>query len=316
MMKAMFKRLLPLALVLIVTPSLLAETKKRVAISFDDIPRHAGAFFTPDERAAELIDALERAGVEQAGFFVTTGNLKKAHGAGGEKRIAAYVKAGHVIANHTTTHPWLSRTPVEEYIADLDNAEAWLKGRPGKRDWFRFPYLDEGRRDMEKRDALRAALKERGLINGYVTIDNYDWHIDSLASRAKRDGVTMDMDALRDLYVETLLDVSNFYDAIAIDTLGRSPAHVILLHETDLAALFIDDLVAAMKEDGWEIITMDEAYEDPIAEIEPETMFLGSGRVAALAHIKGWERRDLVHERTDEAVLNELFKERVVPQTP
>ena len=37
------------------------------------------------------------------------------------------------------------------------------------RSWFRFPYLDEGAGDKEKRDAVRAGLAERGLVNGYVT---------------------------------------------------------------------------------------------------------------------------------------------------
>jgi len=307
----MFTKLSVLVAALLLFLTTPAFGQKRIALSFDDVPRHAGGFFTPDERSAELRAALERAGVKQAGFFVTTGNLEKRDGAGGEERIAAYVEAGHVIANHSTTHPWLSRSSVEEYLQDIDQAESWLKGRPGRRAWFRFPYLDEGRRDLEKRDAVREGLKKRGLFNAYVTIDNYDWHLDSLASRAKRSGQAMEMEALRELYVETLLQASNFYDEIAVQTLGRSPAHVILLHETDLAAMFVDDLVAALKEDGWEVISIDEAYKDPIAKIEPDTLFLGSGRVAALAHIKGTERRELVHERTDEEVLNALFAERV-----
>lgn len=293
-----------------------AAAQKRIALSFDDVPRRAGAFFTPEERTAQLIAALEQGGVDQAGFFVTTGNLKRPDGAGGEKRIGAYVKAGHVIANHSASHRWLSRTEVANYVADLDEAERWLAKRPGHRPWYRFPYLDEGGRDLAKRDALRAALAERGLANAYVTIDNYDWHIDALASDAKRAGKAMDMAALRDLYVETLVQTADYYDAIAVETLGRSPAHVLLLHETDLAAMFVDDLAAALRADGWEIVTIDHAYRDPIAKAEPDTWFLGSGRVAALAHLKGRAPRELVHERTDEDVLTRLFTERVLKQAP
>lgn len=285
---------------------------KRIALSFDDVPRHAGAFFTPDERAEALIGALKRAGVEQAGFFVTTGNLDKPSGAGGEARIDAYVAAGHVIANHTTTHPWLSRTEVDDYLADIDSAESWIAERPGRRPWFRFPYLDEGRRDLAKRDAIRKGLRKRGLRNAYVTIDNYDWYLDALASKAKRAGRPLDLDALGALYVETLVDVSNFYDRIAVETLGRSPVHVLLLHETDLAAMFVDELVEGLRAAGWSVATIDDAYADALAEQEPDTWFLGSGRVAALAHVAGRTPRELVHERTDEAVLDELFETRVL----
>jgi peptidoglycan/xylan/chitin deacetylase (PgdA/CDA1 family) len=289
-----------------------APKSKQIALSFDDIPRHAGSFFTPDQRTAELISALDRAGVEQAGFFVTTNNLREPDGVGGEERIRAYVDAGHVIANHSDTHPWLSKSEVDDYLADIDTAEEWLAEQPGHRAWFRYPYLDEGKDDRNKRDAVRGALKQRGLFNAYVTIDNYDWYLDGLASRAKSDQVEMDMDGLRSLYVDTLVQAANFYNALALDTIGRSPAHVLLLHETDLAALYIDDLVEALRKDGWEIITMDQAYADPIALIEPDTLVLGSGRVAALAHTKGTPRSGLVHERTDEKVLNRLFAEQVL----
>jgi peptidoglycan/xylan/chitin deacetylase (PgdA/CDA1 family) len=296
--------------VLLATSAGAAE--KRIALSFDDVPRHAGGFFTPDERAIRLIAALARAGVEQAGFFVTVGGLDRPDGRGGEDRIRAYAAAGHVIGNHSTSHPWLSRTELGEYLADIDDAEAWLRGRAGYRPWFRYPYLDEGRRDLEKRDAVRAALRERGLANAYVTVDNYDWHLDALASKAKREGRPLSLEGLRDLYVETLVQAAEFSDDIAVRALGRSPAHVLLLHETDLAALFVEDLVGGLRATGWEIVTLDEAYADPIAAREPDTWFLGGGRVAALAHEKGWEPRLLVHERTDEAVLDRLFAERVL----
>ena len=302
-------------LVLLLAWTAPASAQKRIAFSFDDVPRQAGAFFTPDERTRELIAALRRGGVAQAGFFVTTGNLQRPDGAGGEARIDAYVAAGHVIGNHSTTHPWLSRIESEDYILEIDRAEAWLRGRPGYRPWFRYPFLDEGRRDLAKRDAVRAALRERGLRNAYVTIDNYDWHLDALASAARREGRAMDMEALKTLYVETLVGAADFTDRIAVETIGRSPAHVILLHETDLAAMFVDDLAAALRADGWEIVTMDEAYRDPIAATEPDTWFLNAGRVAALAYIAGREPRNLFHERTDEEVLARLFNERVL-RTP
>src|ERR1700755_3496375 len=45
--------------------------------------------------------ALRRAGVAQAAFFVNPGNLQQPWGAGREAQIAAYVRAGHVIGNHS-----------------------------------------------------------------------------------------------------------------------------------------------------------------------------------------------------------------------
>lgn len=289
-----------------------AAAQKRIALSFDDVPRHAGGFFTPDVRTTRLIAALRKARVEQAAFFVTPGNLEKPDGKGGEARIARYVRAGHAIGNHSYSHLWLSRTPASTYIADIDRATAWLKDRPGYRPWFRFPFLDEGRRDLAKRAEVRAALAARGLSNGYVTIDNYDWHIDALANKAKRAGEPIDIKALRDLYVETLVGAANFYDRVALDALGRQPIQILLLHETDLNAMFIGAVVEGLRKAGWEIVSMDEAYRDPIAKREPDGWFTNGGRVAALAQDAGRAPRDLIDPRTDETVLTELFAARVL----
>ncbi|HWH22523.1 MAG TPA: polysaccharide deacetylase family protein, partial [Allosphingosinicella sp.] len=241
------------------------QPQKRIAITFDDVPRAPGGFMTPEERTELLIQALSQAKIQQAAFVVTTGNLDKPFGRGGEERIAAYAAAGHVIGNHSHSHRRLSQTPAAEYVADIDRAQAWLRNKPGYRPWFRFPFLDEGGKDMARRDAVRAALAKRGLRNAYVTVDNYDWHLEALAAQATREGKVMNLEALRRLYVDVLVDTANFYDRMAVETLGRSPAHVLLLHETDIAALFIGELASALRANGWQIITADEAYRDPIA---------------------------------------------------
>lgn len=239
--------------------------EKRIAFSFDDAPRATGPFLDDDRRTALLIDNLREAGVEQAAFFINPGQIADQPGA--EQRIAAYVAAGHVIANHTATHPSLSDLSVAEYVADIDRAEDWLRGREGYRPWFRYPFLNEGRRDAEKRDAIRAALAQRGLRNGYVTVDASDWFYENAARVALREGRVVDREALRDLYVEAHVDAAEFYDRLAHQALRRAPAHVMLLHETDIAALWIDDLIAALRARGWTIVSADEAYRDPLADL-------------------------------------------------
>ena len=83
--------------------------------------------------------------------------------------------------------------------------------------------------------------------------------------KAKAEGKAIDRDAFRDLYVEAHVDAAEFYDQLARQVIGRSPAHVMLLHETDIAALWIGDLVAALRAKGWTIVSADEAFADPIA---------------------------------------------------
>ncbi|WP_179381028.1 polysaccharide deacetylase family protein [Jannaschia marina] len=277
-----------------------------IALSFDDAPTGDGSFLTGPERTARLIAGLEAAGVEEALFFVMTGGLETAEDA---ERLRAYTGAGHVLANHTHSHPWLRETEPADYLADIDEAARILSDFVPVAPLFRYPYLDEGL-THGRHMAVRSGLRARGLDNGYVTVDTYDWYMQALAGGARDAGRDLDMEALRDVYVSTLLEGVTFYDDVARRHLGRSPRHVLLLHENDLAALFVPDLVAALRAEGWEIIPAREAYDDPIAEIRPDTLFNGQGRIAAIAHAAGAEARDLVPRVEDETYLRALFVER------
>lgn len=314
----MFLRyLLPLTLLAASTGSAPADAQTApavprgtIAITFDDAPRGDGAFFTGSERTRALIDALDRADVDGAMIFVTGRNAEAR--ADGLDRLQAYAAAGHSLANHSYSHTWLWQSEPDDYLADLDRTTRLLEALPGHTPYFRFPFLDEGR-TVEGRDVLRHGLAERGLRNGYVTVDNYDWYMDALVQRAVAAGREVDMDALRQAYIDILLEGIDFYDTLARETLDRSPAHVLLLHENDLAALFIDDLAAALREAGWQIVPAQTAYADPIADMLPDTLFNGQGRVAALAHAAGLRpAREMIPPFEDEAWLEAEFARRGV----
>ncbi|MFN3910420.1 polysaccharide deacetylase family protein [Hyphomonas sp.] len=282
-----------------------SEPRGRVALTFDDAPLGNGAFLTGPERTAHLIAALDEAGVQGAMLFVLTGNI--ANTAEGAERLKAYADAGFRLANHTHAHPALSKTNVDVYLEGIDEAAAILSAFGGVSPYFRYPYLDEGR-TAETRDAVRTALAARGLKNGYVSVDTYDWYMNALAAEAVAKGHPLDMDALGQAYVEILVSDLEFYDTIAQTTLGRSPAHVLLLHENDLAALFAGDLVNELRARGWEVIPAEEAYADPISTAAPDTVFNGQGRVAAIADAKGlFKRSELIAPDEDEDWLRADF---------
>jgi peptidoglycan/xylan/chitin deacetylase (PgdA/CDA1 family) len=280
--------------------------EKRIAFTFDDAPLADGPLFDGPERTRRLIEALKAGGVNQAAIFVTTGNIKDA---AGEARIRAYAKAGHVLANHSHSHRWLREVTPEAYLADIDTAERHLAPLPNVRPWFRYPYLNEAP-DRAKRDAVRVGLEQRRLKNGYVTVDVWDWAIVNLVADAQKNGRKIDMDKLRLMYLDVVLGAIETYDRIAVDALGRSPAHTLLLHENDLAALYADDLAMELRKRGWKIVSPDEAFADPIARETPDTLYLGRGRVSALAAVKGKDPDTLFDRHQDEKVLKQMFEER------
>ena len=288
--------------------ALVGISDKRIAFSFDDAPRGPGGFLEPNERPKLLIEALETAGIEQAAFFINPGRITAHDNDAAD--IAAYAKAGHVLANHTANHSKLSAVSVAAFLADIDAAEKWLKDKPNYRPWFRFPYLDEGQKNKAKRDAVRAGLKQRGLMNGYVTVDASDWYMEDLAIATAKAGKLMDWNALRDLFVESYVQSAEFSDDLARRTLDRAPVQMILLHETDLAAMFVDDLAAALKKQGWTIVAADEAYRDPIAHMEPDVDFADGTRTQMLAAERKIGNR--WYRRNDQKVAKKLFADRVL----
>jgi peptidoglycan-N-acetylglucosamine deacetylase len=264
-----------------------AQPQKRIALSFDDIPRHTGPDLTRDQRQKMIIAALKKARVKQAVFFINPAQLNNPEAKATERHIMDYVKAGHVLANHTDNHVKLGDVSAADYLARIDAAEAWMKGRKGYRPWFRFTYLDEGGRDKVKRDAVRAGLVARGLRNGYVTAEASDWYMLELFAKARADGKRVDQRKLCAFYADHHVAASDFADTLMQKTIGRSPAHVLLLHETDLAAYCIGDLVTGLRKAGWTIITADQAYADPISAVMPDVPASQGSLTEAMAWEKG-----------------------------
>ena len=275
---------------------------QEIALTFDDAPIRDGAYFSGMQRTKTLIAKLKNSGVPQAAFFCITSNMDSL----GTARIEQYAAAGHVIANHTHLHISMRELGIQNYIQDIFKADAVLREQQGFQAWFRYPFLDEGR-TREDRDAIRQALVERGYMNGYVTVDNYDWYLDRLFQTALRKKGKIDYDKLRQIYLGHLWKSIAFYDQMARTVLGRSPKHVLLLHENDLAALYVDELVVLLRAKGWSIISPVEAYTDPIATNVPNVLLNNQGRVAAIAKANGYTG-SFSQESEDEAFLEKLFQ--------
>lgn len=284
-------------------------SSKQIALTFDDAPRYGTSYFSGRERAKRFLAGIRSAGISQVAFFCNTERFDGE----GLKRVKSYAKAGHLIANHSHSHKDLHLIGARKFIEDVQQAHAILQGFPNFKNWFRFPFLHEGQ-TVDERDEVRVAIANLGYSQGYVTIDNYDWYMDRLFQEAVRAKKRVNFDRLRRAYLEILTAGIEFYDSIAVKTLARSPKHVMLLHENDLAALYAGDLAQHLRAKGWEIISVEDAYRDPIANIEPATLMLGQGRVAAIAVDRGYQG-SIVSDWDSESGIEAEFERRRVWET-
>ena len=284
-----------------------AEATREIALTFDDAPTPDSVLMTGQERTQRIINALQAAKVPGALFFIKADGINPKT----QQRLSAYTQAGFHLANHSFSHLSANSLEAGVYATDMYKAHIALKAFDNVLLFHRFPYLHYGKDAADVTNNQRL-LGELGYRDGYVTVDNFDWYLNAQLVKAVEDKKTIDYKKARDFYVQTLYSAIEFYDAIGQKALGRSPKHVLLLHENDTSALFVSDLIAHLRNQGWRIITPQQAYTDPIASLPPH-VFYKQGAVAGIAHNQGVPDDKLRHPSENTEYLDrELKKANIV----
>lgn len=276
-----FYRLVLLTIVLLWLPS--ACLAQNVALSFDDGVDPRVQQLGPAWNAS-ILAALSRARVISIIFPAG----KRVDSPAGLKLVRNWGDSGHAIGNHTYSHLNLcsDQVTLEQFIKDVEKNEALLKDMPGWTKRMRFPLLKQGD-TLAKRDGFRAWLAEHGYKSGAVSIDASDWYYNSryLAWRKRSPGA--DLSAFRAAYLNHLWDRSVYYDTLSQQIFGRSVKHVLLLHTNAINAEFLPDIIAMYRAKGWNIISPEEAYQDPVYAMKPTGLPAGESILWALAKQKG-----------------------------
>ena len=217
-----------------------------VAFTFDDAPNMAQLpRLTASERNAAMLAALAKHKV-QAALFVTAAN--GAHQPEGNALVRAWGEAGHIIGNHTMTHPDLHSEAVTlaRYQKEILDCDAVIRSMPGYRKWFRFTFLREGK-TPEKRDGMRRFLAQQGYRNAYVSLDTSDWRLEEKLIEVLGKDSKADLGPLKKTYLAHIRQRATAYRALSLQLQGRDIAQVILLHHNLINALWLDDVIAQFR---------------------------------------------------------------------
>ena len=263
-----------------------------VAFTFDDGPTlDATPRLTPQARNAAMLSALARHKVKAA-LFVTVAN-----GADRPEGLAlarAWGQAGHAIANHTMTHPDLDSAKVslaqyQQEVLDCDRVIATL---PGYQKWFRFTYLREGN-TKDKRDGMRAFLRQQGYRNAYVTLDTSDWRLNDKLLEVLDKQPQADVEPIRQAYLSHIRQRALAYRALSQRLQGRDIPQVLLLHHNLINAMWLDDVIQQFKDMGWAITTPGEAFADPVYQLMPDRAAPGQSLLLSMGRSLGLSTADL-----------------------
>ncbi|HEV2913165.1 MAG TPA: polysaccharide deacetylase family protein [Pyrinomonadaceae bacterium] len=261
------------------------EDAPQVAITMDDFNWGDTVRMTAEERNRALLSALREHSRLKIALFVAG---KYVDNEKGKRLLRDWDRAGHIIANHSYSHLYYNsaRTSFDTYSQDILRGEAVLKDFEHFKKLYRFPFLKEGN-TLEKRDKLRAFLKERGYKIGHVTIDASDWYVDDRMQKRLKAERAADLSPYRDYYLKHIWERATFYDGLSRKVLGRSVRHTLLVHYNLLNALFLGDLLRMFESKGWRVIDAGRAFEDPVFASAPNIMPAGESIIWALAKETG-----------------------------
>lgn len=253
-----------------------AFAQKQIAITIDDPTIAKTPKLSWQEKDSLILNALDKHKITVA-LFVSGMNVDNIDG---KKLLNNWDLKNHLICNHTYSHLYYNSKSITSnyFIEDFVKCDSFIKTFKNYTRLFRFPYLKEGN-TAEKRDSMRVELKNQEYKNGYVTIDASDWYIDSEMSAELKKNIDADLTPYKDYYIKHILDRTNYYDSLAQLIFKREIKHTLLIHHSLLNALFLDDLLSALKVAGWELIDAKNAFEDEIFLNQPNIIPSGESIV-------------------------------------
>jgi len=266
-----------------------------VAFTFDDGPTLSETpRLTPQARNGAMLAALAKHKVKAA-LFVTCG-----HGADRPEGLAlarAWGQAGHAVGNHTMTHPDLDKaeTTLAQYQQEVRDCDRIVATIPGYQKWFRYTYLREGN-TPEKRDGMRAFLREQGYRNAYVSLDTSDWRLnDKLVEVLEKNpqATAAQLEPIRQAYLSHIRQRALAYRALSQRLQGRDIAQVLLLHHNLINAMWLDDVIRQFRDMGWTIVSPEQAFADPVYALEPQRNAPGQSLLISMGRSLGLKNEDI-----------------------
>jgi peptidoglycan-N-acetylglucosamine deacetylase len=250
--------------------------QKQMAITIDDPTTAETPKLDWHEKDSLILNTLNKYNIKAA-LFVCGMRVDNANG---KALLNNWDSKNHMICNHSYAHWYYNSKSISStnYIEDFIKSDSLIRTYKNYTRLFRFPYLKEGN-TAAKRDSMRVQLKNEGYRNGYVTIDASDWYIDAQLSSELKMNINADLTPYKEYYIKHILERANYYDSLAQLVFKREIKHTLLIHHSLLNALFLDDLLSALKTNGWELIDAKKAYEDEVFLKQPDIVPCGESIV-------------------------------------
>lgn len=254
----------------------LSVSRKEVVITIDDLCFVGAAtdFATVRANTELLLKPIAEQKIPAIGFVVGSSFDRYKP----QERQALYdlwVKAGCQLGNHTWTHANYDEVSSQAYEAEIKRTDAQMRKALGRKhiDYFRAPYLNNGKDDAKKTE-LRRFLSSHRWTEAPVTIDTDDWKFADAYDKAFERGDRPTMDKLAAAYVPYIEARTAFFEKQAQNLFGRPMPQILLTHANRINARQMSELLAMFRRRGYSFVNLASALKDK-AYATPDT-YVGS----------------------------------------
>jgi peptidoglycan/xylan/chitin deacetylase (PgdA/CDA1 family) len=261
---------------------------KTVAITIDDLPYE---WHDPNIHKLESSDAGQAAVVNQKILaalsrhkapvtgFVNQLKVEQLGTEQGTAMLKPWTSGSFDLGNHLYAHKDANELSVEQIEDEIISGEATIvpliKAAGKKPEFLRFPYNHTGD-TKEKHDAIAAFIAKRGYRLAPCTMDNTDWEFTWAYNKMLAKHDEAGIAKLKAAYLAYTSAEIDYYAELNKQVLGYEPPEIMLLHDNQLNAEMLDEVLTLFESKGYHFVSLSEAESDPIYQ-HPDTYITSYG---------------------------------------
>jgi peptidoglycan/xylan/chitin deacetylase (PgdA/CDA1 family) len=240
--------------------------QKSVAITVDDVPNTRN--YDQDHQISGLLTCLDSMDIPVA-IFINEGKIyetgSKSHN---QKLLEEWVSREYVtVGNHTYSHSRYSEVGLNTFAADIEKGEVITRKLARKYQkpiqWFRFPYNDLGI-DSVQHAQIDSVLRQATYKTAPFTIESSDWMFNAVYEHYLALGKPDSASIIGEMYVAKTLETFTFFDSLSTEIYHRQVKQIYLCHDNPLNAKYLPTIIQSLKNQQYDLIDMNTAYEDPV----------------------------------------------------
>jgi peptidoglycan/xylan/chitin deacetylase (PgdA/CDA1 family) len=184
--------------------------------------------------------------------------------------LGQWVDAGHRLGSHTFSHTAVADEDLAGFQAEIERNEPLMAAleSPATYKFLRFPFLVEGA-PLDKRNAIRKYLAQRGYTIAQVTMDFADWDYNLPWTRCVAKGDNASVQLLERSYLDGARRELNYVRATSKLIYGRQIPHILLLHVGVFSSQMFERLFQFYRASGVTFIPLSKAIQDPAYGVDP-----------------------------------------------